>query len=52
VSGSGEATRRAAVCDGPAVAAQIEAFLDGAAVAYVHLHNAKRGCFSCEARRV
>jgi hypothetical protein len=26
--------------------------LDDGAVAYVHLHNALRGCFSCRADRV
>lgn len=42
----------ATVCDGTAVAAQLEQSFSIAEVAYVHLHNAKRGCFSCLASRV
>lgn len=40
------------VCEGEVVAARLERFFVRAEVAYVHLHNAKRGCFSCLARRV
>lgn len=42
----------ASVCDGAAVAEQLEQAFSNSAVAYVHLHNAKRGCFSCLASRV
>ena len=41
----------AAVCEGTAVAAEIERMFEDRAIAYVHLHNAKRGCFSCEVIR-
>jgi len=41
----------ATVCDGPEVAAALDGFFADDAVAYVHLHFAKRGCFSCVARR-
>jgi hypothetical protein len=41
----------AEVCDGGNVHRHIEAFLLDGEVEYVHLHNAKRGCFSCLATR-
>ena len=41
----------AEVCEGGAVARRLEALLADAGVAYVHLHNAKPGCFSCLAQR-
>ena len=41
----------AAVCEGTAVAGEIERQLANASVAYIHLHNAKRGCFSCRVER-
>ena len=41
----------AAVCEGPVVCAEIERQLANDAVAYIHLHNAKRGCFSCRVDR-
>ena len=34
------------------VAAQIERMFGNEDVAYIHLHNAKRGCFSCRVERV
>lgn len=40
------------VCDGPSVAAEIDRMLEDERVAYVHLHNAKRGCYSCRVDRV
>lgn len=40
------------VLDGSVVAAHLEQLFANPEVAYVHLHNAKRGCFSCLARRV
>ena len=40
------------VCDGSDVRGVIERVLADAAVAFVHLHNAKRGCFSCRIERV
>jgi len=42
----------AAVCDGAEVAAVLDRLFAEGAVDYVHLHNAKRGCFSCVASRV
>jgi len=40
------------VCDGSDVRGVIEHFLADEAVAFIHLHNAKRGCFSCRVERV
>ncbi|MEP6781298.1 MAG: DUF1203 domain-containing protein [Gemmatimonadaceae bacterium] len=40
------------VCEGPKVAVEIERQLHNAEVRYIHLHNAKRGCFSCLVQRV
>ena len=40
------------VSDGVDVAGVLEQLFTDSAVAYVHLHNAKQGCFSCLARRV
>ncbi|SEK48626.1 Protein of unknown function [Pseudoxanthomonas sp. GM95] len=37
---------------GNEVAAALEVLFADAGVAYVHLHNARQGCFSCLARRV
>lgn len=42
----------AAVCEGSRVAAEIERMFDEDGVDYLHLHNAKRGCFSCRVNRV
>ncbi len=39
------------VCDGADVRGVIERFLANPAVVFVHLHNAKRGCFSCRVER-
>lgn len=41
----------ASVHDGPDVAAELRRMLADPAVTYVHLHNARRGCFSCVAHR-
>ena len=41
----------ATVCEGDEVAAGLGRMFDDGAVAYVHLHNARRGCFSCVAHR-
>lgn len=41
----------ASVCEGTAVLAEIERQLGNRLVAYIHLHNAKRGCFSCQVNR-
>jgi len=40
------------ICDGRDVAARIEQHFGNDAVRYIHLHNAKRGCFSCRVKRV
>jgi hypothetical protein len=37
----------ALVCDGGDVGAAIQTMFAREEVAYIHLHNAKRGCFSC-----
>ena len=42
----------AAVCDGGDVRAVIERLVADQAVAFIHLHNAKRGCFSCRVERI
>jgi hypothetical protein len=41
----------AVVCEGSKVRATIEAMFNQENVAYIHLHNAKRGCFSCAVER-
>ena len=41
----------ATVCEGPETAPAIDRLLDDEQVAYLHLHNAKRGCFSCRVNR-
>lgn len=42
----------ATVCDGSCVAAEIERLFAQPEVDYIHLHNAKRGCFACRVNRV
>jgi hypothetical protein len=42
----------AAVCPGAEVAAEILRLFADPSVAYIHLHNANRGCFSCAVRRI
>lgn len=42
----------ATVCDGGEAASAIQAMFSCGEVAYIHLHNAKRGCFSCAVHRV
>ena len=42
----------ASVLDGTAVGDALDDLFADRAVAYVHLHNAKRGCYSCRASRV
>jgi hypothetical protein len=39
------------VSEGTRVAGVLEQLFTDPAVAYIHLHNAKQGCFSCLARR-
>jgi hypothetical protein len=41
----------ATVCAGSDSAAAIEKMFDSEQVAYIHLHNANRGCFSCRVER-
>lgn len=41
----------AGVCDGTLVGQEISRRFDNEHVAYIHLHNAKRGCYSCRADR-
>jgi hypothetical protein len=41
----------AAVCPGENVAQTILKMFENLDAAYIHLHNAKRGCFSCRADR-
>jgi hypothetical protein len=40
------------VCDGTDVRGTLDRMLADDAVAFIHLHNAKRGCFSCRVERV
>ena len=42
----------AGVCEGSALRAEIERQLAEPSVAYLHLHNARRGCFACHVDRV
>ena len=42
----------AEVCEGESVGAEIERLLADPLVRYLHLHNAKRGCYSCLVRRI
>lgn len=42
----------AAVCEGSGVAAELVRMLGEERVDYIHLHNAKRGCFACRVNRV
>jgi hypothetical protein len=39
------------VCAGESTAAAIDKFFSDSNVAYIHLHNAKQGCFSCAVNR-
>lgn len=41
----------ATVCEGAVVASELERHFSNGDVAYIHLHNAKRGCFSCRVDR-
>ena len=41
----------AQVCEGLDVAARIEAMFADPKIAYIHLHNARPGCYSCRAER-
>ena len=42
----------AAVCEGTLVATELQRLLGNYNVAYIHLHNAKQGCFSCRVDRM
>lgn len=39
------------VCDGNVLAATITRLFDDARIAYLHLHNAKPGCYACRVER-
>jgi len=41
----------ASVCEGTLAGSEITEYFRRAEVAYIHLHNANRGCFSCKAVR-
>ena len=41
----------ATVCEGDEVARQLDRLFANVAVARIHLHNARRGCYSCAAER-
>jgi Protein of unknown function (DUF1203) len=41
----------ASVCEGIVAGSEIARFFRQPEVAYIHLHNAKRGCYSCKAVR-
>jgi hypothetical protein len=42
----------AGVAEGDALRPEIERLLRDTRVRYIHLHNARRGCFSCALERV
>jgi len=42
----------AKVCEGGEVARVLQDMFSRQDVAYIHLHNAKRGCYSCCATRI
>lgn len=44
--------RNAAACDGAELGGRIEALFEDPKVAYLHVHNALPGCFSCRVERV
>lgn len=41
----------ASVCDGVLLAKELETYFSNDQVDYIHLHNAKQGCFSCQVIR-
>lgn len=41
----------ASICEGSAAATEIQQYFAQGDVAYIHLHNAKRGCFSAQVVR-
>jgi hypothetical protein len=41
----------ASVCEGAATGTEIAKYFGREDVTYIHLHYAKRGCFSCQAIR-
>lgn len=48
---AGDCMVDATVCEGTELEPQIERMLADGRVAYLHLHNAKRGCYSCRVER-
>ena len=49
---AGDMMVEAGVCEGTQASDLIERMLSDEAVSFVHLHNAKRGCFSCRVERI
>lgn len=49
---AGDMMVEAGVAEGDALRPEIERLLHDARVRYIHLHNARRGCFSCALERV
>jgi len=49
---AGDMMIAADACDGADVRDVIERLMGDDAVSFIHLHNAKRGCFSCRVERV
>jgi hypothetical protein len=49
---SGHLMIDASVCEGSLIATEIGRAFSNKDIAYIHLHNAKRGCFSCRVNRV
>jgi hypothetical protein len=41
----------AQVCEGKEIASALDSMFSNSHAAYIHLHNAKRGCFSCRVDR-
>jgi hypothetical protein len=49
---AGDLMIAAEICEGTDVQATLERLMADDAVSFIHLHNAKRGCFSCRVERV
>ena len=43
---------RADICEGAAAEILLKHFLGEPSVSYIHIHNAKQGCYACLAERV
>ncbi|MDI6539790.1 DUF1203 domain-containing protein [Pantoea ananatis] len=43
---------QADICEGAAAEMMLKHFFDDPSVSYIHIHNAKQGCYACLAERV